>query len=155
LVAAVPLIGVELWFDMRSRSRRLVPELAGTIGIGAVAAAIVLADNGATAVAAGAWLLIAARATASLPFVRYQLRRAKQQPYRRWAQDLAQAGALALAAVGVGIGWLPWAAAAALGVLVLVQLVLARIPPPKAVVVGVQQLIFGLAVMITAGLTMA
>ena len=50
-VAAVPLIGLELWFDMHSRSRRLIPELAGTIGIGAVAAAIVLADDGATAVA--------------------------------------------------------------------------------------------------------
>ena len=154
-VAAVPLIGLELWFDMRSRSRRLVPELAGAIGIGAVAAAIVLADHGATALAAGAWLLVAARATASLPFVRYQLRRAKRQPCRRWAQDVAQGTALALALTGVALGWLPWPAAAALGALVLAQLVLARIPPPKAPIVGIQQLVFGLAVMITAGLTMA
>ena len=154
-VAAVPLIGLELWFDMRSRSRRLIPELAGTIGIGAVAAAIVLADDGATTVAAGAWLLVAARATASLPFVRYQLRRAKRQPSRRWAQDVAQGAALALALTGVALGWLPWPAAVALGLLVLVQFVLSRIPPPKAAIVGVQQLIFGLAVMIAAGLTMA
>jgi hypothetical protein len=45
IVVALPLVALELWFDMRSRSRRLVPELAGTIGIGSVAAAIVLADG--------------------------------------------------------------------------------------------------------------
>ena len=140
---------------MRSRSRRLIPELAGTIGIGAVAAAIVLADDGATAVAAGAWLVVAARATASLPFVRYQLRRCQAAAEPPWAQDVAQGAALALALTGVALGWLPWAAAAALGALVLVQLVLARIPPPKAAIIGVQQLILGLAVMIAAGLTMA
>ena len=30
-----PLVGVELWFDMRSRSRRLIPELCGAVGIAA------------------------------------------------------------------------------------------------------------------------
>ncbi|MCC6435634.1 MAG: YwiC-like family protein, partial [Acidimicrobiales bacterium] len=29
LLAAAPLVAIELWFDMRSRSRRLLPELAG------------------------------------------------------------------------------------------------------------------------------
>ena len=155
LAVAVPLIAVELWFDMRSRSRRLIPELAGTIGIGSVAAAIVLAADGPVVVAAGAWLLIAARAVASLPFVRYQLRRAKHQAHRRWAQDLAQLAGLVLAAIGVALGWLPWPAAGALGALVSTQLVLARTPPPRAVIVGVQQLIFGLVVVVAAGVTMA
>ena len=35
---AAPLVATELWFDTRSRSRRLVPELAGTYGICSVAA---------------------------------------------------------------------------------------------------------------------
>ena len=96
LALAVPLVSVELWFDMRSRSRRLVPELAGTIGIGSVAAAIVVADSGSATVAAAAWLVITARAVASIPFVRFQLRRVRHQPGRRWAQDLAQAAAVAL-----------------------------------------------------------
>lgn len=155
LLAAVPLIAVELWFDARSRSRKLVPELAGTIGIGGVAAAIVLADGGSELVAAGAWLVIVARATGSLPFVRFQLRRAKHQPHRRWAQDLAQAAAVTLAIVGVAIGWLPQLAAAALVALAGTQVLLARTRPPRAVIVGAQQLVFGLAVVLTAGVAFA
>jgi hypothetical protein len=155
LLAVVPLIGVELWFDMRSRSRRLLPELAGTIGIGGVAAAIVLAADGRAVLAAGAWLVIVARAVASLPFVHYQLRRAKQQANRRWAQDLAQAIAVVLAAVGVVLGWLPALAAMAVVALAAIQVVLARTRPPQAVVVGAQQLVFGLALVITAGLALA
>ncbi len=155
LLAAVPLISVELWFDMRSRSRRLVPELAGTFGIGAVAAAIVLAADGGAVLAAGAWLVIVARAVASLPFVRFQLRRVKHQAHRRWAQDLAQAAAVALVVVGFVLGWLPPVAAGAVLALATVQLALARTHPPRAVIVGVQQLVFGLAVVIAAGLALA
>ena len=155
LLAAVPLLAIELWFDMRSRSRRLVPELAGTVGIGGVAAAIVLAADGGAILAAGAWLVIVARAVASLPFVRFQLRRVKHQPHRRWAQDLAQGAAVALAVIGVGVGWLPVVAAGAVVALATVQLVLARTRPPRAVIVGVQQLVLGLAVVITAGLALA
>jgi hypothetical protein len=154
LALAAPAVGIELWFDMRSRSRRLTPELAGTIGIGSVAAAIVLAGGGSAATATGAWLLIAARAIASLPFVRYQLRKAKGQPHRRWAQDLAQLAALALAATASVLGVLPWAATAATGALAAVQLTLARFRPPKAVIVGVQQLFLGLAVIIIGGLAL-
>ena len=148
-------LAIELWFDMRSRSRRLVPELAGTVGIGGVAAAIVLAADGGAILAAGAWLVIVARAVASLPFVRFQLRRVKHQPHRRWAQDLDQGTAVALAVFGVGVGWLPGVAAGAVVALATVQLVLARTRPPRAVIVGVQQLVLGLAVVITAGLALA
>ena len=42
---AAPLFAVELWFDVRSRGRRLVPELCGAIGITAAAAAIVIAGG--------------------------------------------------------------------------------------------------------------
>jgi hypothetical protein len=38
VVIAGPLVAVELSFDIRSRGRRLVPELCGAIGIAAVAA---------------------------------------------------------------------------------------------------------------------
>ena len=155
LLAALPLLAIELWFDMRSRSRRLVPELAGTVGIGGVAAAIVLAADGGAILAAGAWLVIVARAVASLPFVRFQLRRVKHQPHQRWAQDLAQGAAVALAVIGVGVGWLPVVAAGAVVALATVQLVLARTRPTRAVIVGVQQLVLGLAVVITAGLALA
>jgi hypothetical protein len=146
---------LELWFDMRSRSRRLAPELAGTIGIGSVAAAIVLANGGAASIAAGAWLLITARAVASLPFVRFQLRRAKGQPHRRWAQDLAQLAGATMSVICLVLDLWSGPAAVALLALVVIQLVLARVEPPRAAIVGAQQLVLGLAVMVTAGLTMA
>ncbi len=155
LVAAVPLFVVELWFDMRSRSRRLVPELAGTVAIGSIAAAIVLSGGGSATVAAGAWLVIGARSVGSVPFVRFQLRRVKGQPHRRWAQDLAQAAAVTLAFIGLAIGWLPLGAAIPVVGLVVVQLVLARLEPPRAVIVGLQQLVLGFAVAVAAGLALA
>ena len=152
LIAALPLIGVELWFDLRSRSRRLAPELAGTIGIGSVAAAIVLASNGspplAAALAAGLWVVIGARAVASIPFVRLQLQRAKNQPYRRSTSDVAQAVALLLVIAAWLPGWLPAAAVIVIGALGIAQIVLARTPPLRAVLVGAQQVVFGLAVVI-------
>ena len=46
VAVALPLFAVELWFDVRSRGRRLVPELCGAVGMGAVAAAIVIAGDG-------------------------------------------------------------------------------------------------------------
>jgi hypothetical protein len=156
LLLAVPFVAVQLWFDMRSRSRRLVPELAGSIGIAAVGAAIVLAGGGAASVAAGAWLVIAARAVASLPYVRFQLQRARRRPARRWAEDLAQLAAVAMVLAGVGLGWLPWRAGVPVFGLAAVQLTLARLAPPsKATVVGLQQLFLGVAVAITAGLALA
>ena len=155
LALALPAIAVELWFDMRSRSRRLVPELAGTIGIGSVAAAVVLAGGGSTKVAIGAWLVVAARAVASLPFVRLQLRRGRGQAHRRWASDLAQAVAGVVGVIAAVRGFLSPTAAVALCILALMHFALARVSPPKAVVVGMQQLFLGLAVVIAAGLTMS
>ena len=72
---AGPLVVVEMWFDMRSRGRRLVPELCGSIGIASVAAAIAIAGGETGRLAVGLWLVIAARAVASIPFVRVQIDR--------------------------------------------------------------------------------
>ena len=65
---ALPLFVVELWYDARSRSRRLVPELCGAVGIAAVVAAIALAGGEGTALAIALWIVLAARAIASVPF---------------------------------------------------------------------------------------
>ncbi|HKE76064.1 MAG TPA: YwiC-like family protein [Acidimicrobiales bacterium] len=152
LALAAPLVGVELWFDMRSRSRRLVPELAGSVGIASVAAAIVLAagdaggaDRGAR-LAVGLWLVVAARAVATLPFVRLQLARAKGQAARVARSDAAQAAGLALGVVAVVLDRRLVAGLAALAVVAAVDLVGARRPPPPAVVLGLRQLALGLGV---------
>lgn len=152
LGVAAPLVAVELWFDMRSKSRRLVPELAGAVGIGSVAAAIALAGGTSAGLAAGLWCVAAARSAAAIPYVRTQLLRAKDRPWRRWPADLAQALSVAAVAAAWMLGFLPGLAVAALVVSAVVNLVGLRLPPRRAVLIGAEQSVQGLTVvLITAG----
>lgn len=111
-----PLVAVELWFDMRSRSRRLIPELAGSIGIGSIATSIALADGASTRVAWGLWVVVAARSVAAIPYVRTQIQRTKSRPSPNWHSDVAQLAAINLGAL--------------------------RLAPKPAAVIGIQQTIF-------------
>lgn len=156
LAIAAPLIAVELWYDMRSRSRRLIPEVAGTIGIGSVAAAIALAGGESTLVAVGLWCVVAARSVAAITYVRCQIMRAKSHPLRRWHSDAGQLAAIVAVTVGWALDAVPFAAAIAVTVLCLFNLSALSRPAPRAVVIGLQQLFFGLivvAVTATAVLT--
>lgn len=152
LALAVPLVAIELWFDMRSRSRRLVPELAGAVGIGSVAAAIALAGGSPGRVAAGLWCVIAARAAAAIPYVRVQLARARSRPHRCWPSDLAQAGAVVAVASAWAVGAVPLAAVAVLAVSGAVALVGLRLPIRPAPLIGAEQSVVGLTVVLVAGL---
>jgi len=152
MVPAAALIGIETWYDIRSRSRRLVPELAGTVGIGAIAAAVALAGGAATSVSYGLWLVIAARAASAVFFVRLQLRRAKGQPHRVWVSDAAQVAASVAVFAGVAVGSVPIAGAGAITALGVTHGWLSRITPPRAAVLGSQQVVFGLTVVLIAGL---
>ena len=146
LAIAAPLIGVELWFDMRSRSRRLVPELVGTIGIGSVAAAIVLAAGDGTSLAVGLWVVVSARAGAAIPYARAMVFRAHGRAVVRWHSDLAQA----LAVVAVAIAWvagaIPLAPVVAVAAIAVFNVVAVRGPVKPAMVIGLQQMAFGVAV---------
>jgi hypothetical protein len=152
LALAAPLIGIELWFDARSRSRRLVPELAGTVGIGSMAAAIGLAGGAGGMTAGGLWLVAAGRAVATVPFVRVQLRRLKAQAYRAWESDAAQLAVMGVGWAGWTLGAIPAAAAIALVVLGVAHLVLVRASVPPVAMLGAQQVVLGLGVVLTAGL---
>lgn len=152
LAAAAPLFAVEMWFDVRSKGRHLAPELAGTVGIGAVAAAIALAGGADTLLAWGVWIVAGARAVAAIPFVRVQLRRAKAQPFRHVDSDAAQA--VAAIAMGVGFAGSAVSLVALVAILALAagHVALVRLPPPRAPVLGTQQVVLGLAVVVAAGL---
>ncbi len=152
LALAAPFVGVELWYDVRSRGRRLVPELAGSVGIGAFAAAIALAGGEARLVAFGLWAVVAARAVAAMPFVRVQLQRAKARPHARRHSDLAQVAAVAGAWAAAAVGAAPLAGAIAITVLAAVHAVAARFPPPRAPILGAQQVVLGLGVVIATAL---
>lgn len=156
LACAAPLVIVELWFDMRSKGRRVIPELAGTIGIGSVAAAIALADRRSTAVAIGLWLVIAARGGAAVPYVRTQIFRLHGRAPRRAVADLAQVVAVVAVAVGLAAGAVEPAAFVIVAVVAACNLVLVRRPPRPAKVIGMQQMAFGVAVVaVTAAAVLA
>ncbi len=152
LIVASPLIGLELWYDMRSRGRRLVPELAGTIGIGSFAAAIALAGDAATATAVGLWCVVAARAVAAIPFVRVELKRAKDHPAERWHSDAAQLTAIAIVTAGWFARWVPIAAVVAIGLLALLHVIAVRRAPRPATTIGIVETIAGLTVVMTTAL---
>jgi hypothetical protein len=146
LLVALPLFGTELWYDARSRSRRLVPELCGAVGISAVAAAIALAGGTSWELAIALWTILAARAVASVPFARVQVLRLRSTPPSTAASDLAQVSALVVAAIAVAVEPSVLAGALTVGMVALVQFAWSRGPARPAKVVGFSQLGFGLTV---------
>lgn len=150
---AAPLILLELWFDMRSRSRRLLPELAGTVGIGSVAAAIALAAGAEASLARALWLVVAARGVAAVPYVRTQVLRLHRRPAAAWHSDLAQVSAVAAVAAGWWLDAVPAASVGALVVVAAVNLVAVRAAPRPPKVIGMQQMVLGLAVILVTAAT--
>jgi hypothetical protein len=143
---ALPLVGTELWFDMRSRSRRLLPEVCGSVGIASVAASIVLAGGAGAQLAAAVWVLLAARDIAAIPFVRVQIARLRHRVFSVKTSDWAQIGGAVVAAVAVSIDRSVALGALAIVALVVAQLVWVRRPPVPAKVLGLRQLFLGLGV---------
>ena len=146
VAVAVPLVGVELWFDMRSRSRRLVPELAGTIGIGSAVAAIALAGGESAMLAVGLWVVVSARAAAAIPYARTMVFRAHRRPVTRWHSDLAQVVAMSAVVLAWLLETIPFAPVAAVAVIAVFNVVAVRGPVRRALVIGLQQMTFGIAV---------
>jgi hypothetical protein len=149
---ALPLFAVELWFDARSRSRRLVPELCGAFGISAVAAAIALAGGEGYALAFALWLVLAARAAASVPFARVQVQRLHGHPPSLRVCDGAQTVGVLLATLAVIIDDSVFTGALALVAVALVQLAWSRGPARPAIAIGLSQLGFGLAVVVATAI---
>ena len=145
---AAPLVAVELWFDMRSRSRRLTPELAGACGIGAIAAMIALAGGNSAALAAGLWLVLAARTVTAIPSVRAQVMALHGRVASRRPTFVGDAAAILLAALAVVTDEQLLAGAVAVVVVVLLQRLTDRHPAPSAVLLGVRQTALGFFVVV-------
>ena len=144
-----PLVGVELWFDMRSRSRRLLPELCGSVGIAAVAASIVLAGGADARLAVALWLVLAARSLAAIPFVRVQIARLHPGSGSPAVSDRAQIAGAVVAIAAIAVDPAVAAGVAAVAALLVAQVVWVRRPPVAAKVLGLRQLFLGLAVVAT------
>ncbi len=149
VACAAPFAAVELGFDLRSRSRRLAPELCGAVSIAAVVAAIAIAGGQSLELAIALWLILAARAVGSIPFVRAQIARIRKLSGRSRASDTAQVAAGAVAALAVGLTYTVAAGAFAVALLGVVQTFWIRRPPVAARTLGIRQMMFGFALVAT------
>jgi hypothetical protein len=152
---ALPLFGIELWYDARSRSRRLTPELCGAVGICATAASIALAGGEGDALAFALWLVLAARAAASVPFARVQVQRLHGTPPSPRTSDIAQLAGVVVATVAVLVDDAVLAGSIAVVAVALVQFAWSRGPARPAIAVGMSQLGFGLAVVAATAIGVA
>ncbi len=144
-----PLLLVELSYDIRSRSRRLIPELAGAVGIAGVAAMMALAGGLDTAVALGLWAVLAGRAIAAIPTIRSQVLKLHGRPTNDVQPVVADLVALALVAATAVAEPALLAGAVAVAVAIVAQRALiAWAPTERAVVLGIRQTVMGLAVVI-------
>ena len=119
LLAALPFGSAQLAYDAAGRSRALLPELAGSFGLAAVAAAIALAGGWPLVPSLGLWALLAARALPSILYVRARLGLLHGVAPRVLPTVAAHVAALALAALLAWAGVTPTVAVAALAVLLL------------------------------------
>ncbi len=149
---AAPLVGVELWFDMRSRSRRLVPELAGACGVGAVVAMIVLAGGESAALAGGLWLVLAARTVTAIPSVRAQVMALHGRVASPTAGRIGDAAAVGFAALAVVVDSQLLAGAVTVVAVVALQHVSDHFPAPRAALLGVRQTALGFLVVVVTAL---
>jgi hypothetical protein len=147
VACAVPLVVIELWFDVRSRGRRLVPELCGAVGISAVAASIVIAGAGSERLAVAVWMILAARSVASIPYVRTQIARTRRRPASLGTTSAFQliGATLAMAAVGVDDRVLLGACAVVLAALAQ-SIAMRRANIAAVKVIGLRQMAIGLAI---------
>jgi hypothetical protein len=144
VLVAVPFVATEVSFDIRSRGRRLVPELCGAIGIAAVSAAIVIAAGKGAGLAAGVWLVLAGRALGAIPFVRVQILRLRRGQVALGQSDLAQAAGLAVGLVAFVVERRLAAGLVGLALLAVVQTVWVRQAPIPAKRLGFRQMALGL-----------
>ena len=142
---AIPFVVVELWFDVRSHGRRLVPELCGSIGIASVAAVIVVASGEVGQLRRGcSRSVLAGRAVGAIPFVRTQIMRLRRGEASRRSSDLAQVVAVLIGVVALLADDRVLAGLAGLVALACLQFVWVSRPPVVAKVLGMRQMALGL-----------
>ncbi len=106
LLIAVPLAALSIYYDAIGQSRRLVPELAGSIAITSSAGVIALAGGWSIEGAVDLWIIMLCRWVPSILYVRNRLLLEKKKSFSAAVPVAASAAAVlitaALAWYGVG-----------------------------------------------------
>lgn len=160
LLAAVPFVAIEANYEVRSRGRRLVPELAGAVAVSAITPAIVGLGGGSARVGVAAGLLIVARAVASIPWVRDQVMALHGRSTDEARRYRAAQWALVIAVAAVTISPAAWLGAVWVAAIIALQRSWQRSfatvdPPITAKVIGMRQMGLGLMVVATTALSVA
>lgn len=114
---AVPLAALQLRYDARNRARELVPEAAGAVAMGALAASIAVAAGWALAPALALWGLLALRAVPAIVYVRARLRLERGAAVSPVATWVLHGGALVVGVAAWATGALAWPVVAAYALL--------------------------------------
>jgi hypothetical protein len=152
LIVIAPLVGIELWFDMRSRSRRLIPELAGALGMSGVVALVALAGGSDMRLAIACWMILGARSISAIVTVRDMVGSLHGRPRHPGHVTLAAVVGIVLAGCSVAVDDSVWVGAIAVLLAVVAQWVWYFRPAPRAVVIGVRQTMLGLGVVIATAI---
>jgi hypothetical protein len=154
LGVAAPLALAQLAYDAGHQGRRLLPELLGGVALGSVAAAEMRAADLPLAAALAMWALLAAKAIATVLYVRARLRCDRGLQPDRTGAVAAHAGALVFAATLAVVAQAPWLAAAAFALLLARSLHglsrFHRRVRPQAV--GVQEMAYGFSFVLVVAL---
>ncbi|MHB8191588.1 MAG: YwiC-like family protein [Ferrimicrobium sp.] len=145
-LVAGPFVITAFWFEMRSRGRRLVPELAGAIGVCSVVTMVVLADGGSARLAVGAWLVLGARAATSIPYVRGMIARLHGRTQTKALCAVADVGALVALVAATILDHALIAGCVAVVLVITIQRAGGRGSVPRPAVIGARQMIMGLVV---------
>lgn len=154
LIVIAPLAALELWFDMRSRSRRLLPELAGAVGIEGIVAVLVLAGGGSAELAVACWLILSARSITAITTVRDIVNGIHGRTRTPWLVATADVAAVALALSAAALYRPATVGTVAVVAAIVIQRLLNLGPTPRAVILGVRQTIVGLAVVAATAIGM-
>jgi hypothetical protein len=152
---AAPLAGLQLWLDARGRARELLPEAAGAVAMGSLAASVALAGGWSLLPALGLWALLAARAVPAIVYVRARLRLERGEALDRRPSALLHLAAVAAVSLAAVFGAVSWVAAVPYAVLTA-RAARGLAPdraPVTAKVVGFREIGFGVmtAVLVAAG----
>ena len=143
LALAAPFAIVQLAYDAENRGRTLLPELAGALAMGGVAASMAVASAAPTQLAAALWLLSICRSIPAILYVRSLLGRGR--------------GAVVAHVAAAVVALLLWHAslapiAAVIATLALFARALHRPSTPAPKKIGVAELLWGGAATLAMGL---
>jgi hypothetical protein len=155
LAIAHPLVLVQLYYDVRSESRELLPEICGGLALGAMAPAIALVDGWELGAALLLWIPLAARAVSSILYVRARLRLQKDKPYSPFPTWISHIFATLMISALSLLTDAPYLSITAFLILLARAVIGLKPDQPKVrvAVIGFQEMVFGLltVVLVVAG----